>query len=147
MDRETKFTMFAATLKPIEQYRNVGTVTSVSQADPHELVTLLYDGALAAVLQGRHAIESGDRETKIATLSKAMRIIDEGLKAAVESHGDTSLADNLRSLYDHMVGRLLQANVHNDAAPLGEIARLLGELRSAWVQIAPDRPAGADLQA
>lgn len=140
--------MFASPLKPIDQYRTVGTVTAVSQADPHGLVTLLYDGALAAVLQARHAIETGDSETKTATLSKAMRIVDEGLKASLESHGDPALTDNLRSLYDHIVGRLLQASVNNDARPLGEVARLLGDLRATWAQIAPDRPqAGTDLQA
>ena len=40
-----------------------------------------------------------------------------------------------------MVMRLLQANLRNDAEALAEVARLLGELRSAWQQIG--RPAAA----
>ncbi|TFZ08351.1 flagellar export chaperone FliS [Ramlibacter humi] len=140
--------MFTTTLQPIEQYRQVGTATAVSQADPHRLVSLLFDGAIAAVLQARHAVLTGDIATKAAMVSKAMRIIDEGLKASLESRGDPALEENLRSLYEHMVSRLFIANLHNSEVPLTEVARLLGDLRSAWAQIAPKQEAAhADLHA
>lgn len=140
--------MLTTQLSPIEQYRSVGTVTAVSQADPHQLVMLLYDGAIAAVLQGKHALQTGDVATKASTISKALRIIDEGLRACLEDKGDPSMVANLRALYDHMINRLLSANLHGDVAALDEVARLLGELRSAWASIAPDRPdARADLHA
>ncbi len=139
--------MFAQSLQPTEYYRQIGTVTAVSQASPHQLVMLLFDGAIAAILQARHALTTGDNETKIATLSKAMRIIDEGLKASLESRGDASLSDNLGALYDHMVSRLFTANLHNSDEPLAEVAQLLGDLRSTWAEIAPAAPSHADLQA
>ena len=140
--------MFSTSLQPIDQYRQVGTVTAVSQADPHQLVMLLFDGAIAAIMQARHALATGDTETKIATVSKAMRIIDEGLKASLESHGDPSLGDNLRALYDHMVSRLFIANLHNSEVPLAEVGGLLADLRSAWAEIAPlPDDTHADLQA
>ena len=139
--------MFTSQLQPIDQYRQVGTVTAVSQANPHQLVMLLFDGALAAILQARHALTTGDTPTKLTTISKAMRIIDEGLKASLESHGAPTLNENLRALYDHMVSRLFAANLHNSDVPLAEVARLLGELRSAWAEIAPAGAAHADLRA
>ena len=140
--------MFQAPLSPAEQYRAVGTATSVSQADPHQLVMLLFDGAIAAVLQARHALATGDIATKGSSISRAMRIIDEGLKASLESRSDPSLEENLRSLYEHMVARLFHANVRGDDAALEEVARLLGELRTAWAAIAPTPPsARADLHA
>lgn len=140
--------MFTTVLQPIEQYRQVGTATAVAQASPHQLVMLLFDGAIAAVLQARHALETGDLDTKRTTISKAMRIIDEGLKASIESHGDASLAANLTALYEHMVAQLFMANVRNTDAPLAEVARLLGDLRSTWAEIAPLPPVtGTALQA
>lgn len=139
--------MFSAPLQPIDNYKQVGTGTAVSQASPHQLVMLLFDGAIAAVLQARHALTTGDTATKLATLSKAIRIVDEGLKASVESHGDASLADNLRALYDHIVARLLQANLHNSDLPLVEVAQLLGDLRATWAEIGPAAQSRADLQA
>ena len=132
--------MFTAALPPVDQYRNVGTATAVTQASPHQLIVLLFDGAIAAVLQARHAVATGDGDTRRRTIGKAIRIIDEGLKAAVVNQGDPVLADNLRALYDHMVGRLFQANVRGLDAPLAEVARLLGDLRTTWAEIAP-RPA------
>ncbi|WP_298927203.1 flagellar export chaperone FliS [uncultured Ramlibacter sp.] len=139
--------MFALPSQPIDLYRQVDTVTSVYQASPHKLVLLLLDGAIAAVLQARHAMETGDTETRISTLSKAMRIIDEGLKASVESDADPSLAENLRSLYDHMVSRLFIANLHVSDVPLVEVARLLGDLRATWAEIGPVTQLNSTLQA
>ncbi len=132
--------MLSTVLAPIEQYRQVGVITDVAQANPHQLVMLLFDATLAALLQARHAIETGDLATKGGTIGRAMRLIDEGLKAALEPQADDALARNLESLYEHMVARLLQANLRSDTAPLEEVGRLLGELRSAWAAIAP-RPA------
>ena len=140
--------MFTNVLTPIDQYRHVGTVTAVSQASPHQLVMLLFDGAIAAVLQARHAIATGDLDTKRTTITKAMRIIDEGLKASLESHGDPTLSANLGALYEHMVARLFQANLKGADAPLEEVARLLGDLRATWAEIAPRLPTRpTDLQA
>ena len=134
--------MFTAPLQPIAQYRHVGVTSDVARADPHQLVMLLFDGAIAAVLQARHALEQGDVETKISTISRGMRIIDEGLKASVDSRGDTALGDNLRALYDHMIQCLFTANLRNTDEPLVEVARLLADLRSTWAEIAP-APAAA----
>jgi flagellar protein FliS len=139
--------MFTTITPPIEQYRQVGMVTAVSQADPHQLVILLFDGAIAAVLQARHAVATGDTATRHSTISKAMRIIDEGLKASIESHGDASLADNLRSLYEHMVGRLFIANCQDSDPPLEEVLTLLADLRSTWAAIAPGAKEKADVHA
>ena len=139
--------MFAAQLQPIDQYRHVGTATAVSQADPHQLVLLLFDGAVAAVLQARHALATGDVPTRLTTISKAMRIIDEGLKASLESRGDAALEENLRSLYEHMVNRLFMANVQSSDEPLAEVLKLLGDLRSTWAEIAPVAARHANLQA
>ena len=85
----------------------------------------------------QHALATGDTATKVSTLSKAMRIIDEGLKASLESHSAPALADNLRALYDHMVSRLFIANLHNNDVPLAEVAKLLGDLRATWAEIEP----------
>jgi flagellar secretion chaperone FliS len=132
--------MLTNVLLPIHQYRNIGTATAVGQADPHRLILLLFDGAIASLLQARHALAVGDGDTRRATISKAMRIIDEGLKAALEPRGNVQLAANLGALYEHMVSRLFQANLRADDEPLAEVAGLLGGLRATWAEIAPAPP-------
>lgn len=129
--------MFAAYMHPIDRYRQIDVTTSVSQADPHQLIQLLYDGAIAAIIQARHAIATNDTQVKSTTISKALRIVDEGLKASVETGDSPELAANLRGLYDYMVNLLIRANVNSDDAALAEVAQLLGELRSAWAEISP----------
>jgi flagellar secretion chaperone FliS len=129
--------MFAAYMHPIDRYRQIDVTTSVSQADPHQLIQLLYDGAIAAIIQARHALATNNAEVKSTTIAKALRIVDEGLKASVETGDSPELADNLRGLYDYMVNLLIRANVNNDDALLAEVATLLGELRSAWAEISP----------
>ncbi len=137
--------MFATHIRPTERYRQVDVATSVSQADPHQLIQLLYDGAIAAILQAQHAIATRDVESKTTTISKAMRIIDEGLKASIEPGNNPALSENLRGLYDYMLNLLLRGNLNSDPAPLSEALKLLGELRGAWAEISPatrksDRP-------
>jgi flagellar protein FliS len=44
----------------------------------------------------------------------------------------------LAALYDYMAARLLHANLHNDQAALAEVGRLLGEIKTAWEEIADD---------
>lgn len=138
--------MFTSILQPVDQYRQVGMATAVSQADPHQLVLLLFDGAVAAILQARHALETGDTATRHTTISKAMRIIDEGLKASIESTADQALGDNLSALYEYMVSRLFIANARNADEPLAEVQKLLGDLRSAWAEIAAAPVARADVR-
>ncbi len=129
--------MFAVSSSPIEQYRRVDTLTAVSQANPHGLIVLLFDGAIAAAMQARHAVAIHDLSTKISTVNKAMRIVDDGLKASLQNEGANHINDNLHALYDHIVRCLLDGNLRNRQEPLTEAIHLLAELRDAWIAIAP----------
>lgn len=127
-------------------YARVAVESSVSTADPHQLVVMLYDGAIAALNQAQGHLAAGRVAEKAEQISRAARIIDEGLKAGVDLEAGGAIGQQLVSLYEYMSMRLLQANLRNDSAALEEVVRLLGELRSAWVGIkqAPaGRPAAA----
>jgi flagellar protein FliS len=70
-------------------------------------------------------------------VTRAIRIVDEGLKASLDARGG-QLASNLRDLYDYIGHRLLVASARNDEEALEEAARLLSTLQGAWLQIAPE---------
>jgi flagellar protein FliS len=70
-------------------------------------------------------------------LGKAVRIVEEGLKASLDQRAGGALCVQLAQLYDYASLRLLQANLRNDRAALDEVDRLLGELRAAWALIDP----------
>ena len=124
-------------------YRNVGVETGVAAATPHQLVTMLFDGFNDAVAQAKAALAQGQIEAKCKAITRAARIVDEGLKAPLDAAGG-SLSDNLRALYGYVTLRLTQANLSNDVAALDECVRLLEPVRSAWVAIGPASGAGAE---
>ena len=76
---------------------------------------------------------------KGASISKAIDIVTNGLKASLNTEQGGELAERLAALYEYISLRLLWANLKNDPAALDEAARLLGELQSAWAQIEDTR--------
>jgi len=71
-------------------------------------------------------------------LSKAINIIDHGLRAALDHRVETTIVSNLDSLYDYMSRQLIQANITNDVHILSQVSDLLMELTIVWKQIDPD---------
>lgn len=127
----------------IKAYTNVGVESNVIAADPHRLISMLYQGALLAIANAKSAIQRKDIPAKCAAISKAMLIVDEGLNASLDKKVGGELAANLGSLYDYMCTRLAQANMKNDIAALDEVATLLADLKDAWDNIRPVAPQSA----
>ena len=121
-------------------YQQVHVETRLSGANPHQLVAMLFDGFVEAVAQARGALISGDAAVKGHAIGRAVRIIDEGLRAGLDLQGGGPLARDLDDLYRYLTLRLTLANLHNDDAPLEECQRLVRPLRDAWMSIA-DQPA------
>ena len=124
-------------------YRQVGVQTMVASASPHGLVSLLFDGFMAAVHRAKGALRKQDVEAKGLAIGQAVRIVDEGLKSALDLKDGGKLAADLSDLYSYVCMRLTQANLRNDEAALDECVALLTPLRDAWAAIGPrvDAPA------
>ncbi len=118
-------------------YRTVGLETGVNAATPHRLVQMLFDGYMDALTQARAAMGAGHLEVKGRAIGRAVRIIEEGLKAGLDLGSGGSLAADLRDLYAYVVVRLMHANLHNDVKALDQCRSLIEPLRSAWESIAP----------
>lgn len=124
-------------------YRQVGLETSVTGASSHHLVTLLFDGFLDALTEARGALLAKDMAAKARALSRAIRIVDEGLKACLNVEAGGELALNLRDLYTYISLRLTQANLRNDHQALDECTQLIQPVREAWLAIKPAASAQA----
>ncbi|APZ07077.1 MULTISPECIES: flagellar export chaperone FliS [Kosakonia] len=121
----------------IQAYAQVGVESAVMSASPHQLVVLLFDGALSAMKKAAILIEQGDIPGKGQALTKAINIINNGLRAGLDHEVGGDLTANLDSLYDYMTRRLLQANLHNDLAAIDEVTLLLSNIADAWKEIGP----------
>jgi flagellar secretion chaperone FliS len=121
-------------------YQSVSTHGEVAGSDPHRLVLMLLDGALERLAIARGCLtrnHHGDTARKAQAITQCMSIIGE-LRGSLNLQQGGPLAHNLSDLYDYMLRQLLHANAENDAACIGEVMGLLGEIRSAWIAIGPE---------
>jgi len=122
----------------IQAYAQVSVESAVLSASPHQLVVLLFDGALSAMKKAMILIEQGDIPGKGQALGKAINIISNGLQSGLNHEVGGELTTNLDSLYDYMTRRLLQANIHNDIDAINEVVGLLNNIADAWKEIGPN---------
>ena len=116
-------------------YRKTGVEIDVHGASPHRLVTMLFDGLMEAIAQARGAIAAGNIEMKARSIGRAVRIVDEGLKATLNLQDGGRLAADLNDLYAYVTLRLTQANLRGDLQALDECKHLLQPLQQAWAEI------------
>jgi flagellar protein FliS len=124
-----------------QAYARIGLETGIAAASPQRLIVMLYDGALAALADARGHMLEGRTAQKGRAIGKAISIVEEGLKAALDTSQGGAIARQLMELYDYLGHRLLVANLKDDVALLDEASRLLGELRGAWQTLVERQPA------
>ena len=129
--------MFATANRAIKSYNEIGIETGVRAADPHKLILMLFEGVLLALADAKRQMLQRETAAKGQSLSKAIMIIESGLKASLDVKAGGELGERLAALYDYMSDRLLRANLHNRPELIDEVSRLLSELRGAWEQISP----------
>lgn len=113
-------------------YQKVGVESAVAGANPHELIAMLFQGALMAIADAKYQMAHRQLSDKGRSISRAISIIGEGLHASLNKGAGGEIAENLGKLYEYMVQRLVTANLTNDPAILDEVAKHLGEIAGAW---------------
>jgi flagellar protein FliS len=139
--------MTAIVEQAAQKYARLEVETGVAAASPQRLIVMLYDGAVRALLAAKAALAAGDVGARGARISKAISIIDDGLRPAVDPAAGGDIAQNLLELYDYIVNRLLLANLKSDEASLDEAITLLTELKGAWEILERQSVRGAAPQA
>lgn len=113
-------------------YQRINVETSMHTIDKHQIVSLLFDGLMESLGTARGALARQDVPAKCAAVSKALRILQEGLTTGLDKVDGGELASNLESLYDYCVNRLILANARNDDAIFQEVQRLIESVAQAW---------------
>jgi len=122
----------------LSAYRSVAAHGGVAASDPHRLILMLLDGALERIAAARGAMQNGAVDAKNRMIHRAVAIVSE-LRASLNMDKGGEIAANMADLYDYSGKQLLRANLENRAELLDEVAHLLREIRSAWIQIAPGK--------
>lgn len=116
-------------------YQRASVEASVEMADPHRLVTLLFEALQRHIAAAKLAMQAKDIPQKCKQVTAAIRILEEGLKAPLDMEKGGDIARNLHNLYDYCVNRLVLANARNEVAGLDEVSRLIEPVAGSWKQI------------
>ena len=122
--------MYAA--KGTQAYAQIGVESAVMSASQQQLVTMLFDGVLSALVRARLFMQDNNQQGKGVSLSKAINIIENGLRVSLDEDSKDELTQNLIALYSYMVRRLLQANLRNDVSAVEEVEALMRNIADAW---------------
>jgi flagellar secretion chaperone FliS len=109
--------------------------SQISQADPVQLIVLLYDGALSRIAQAKQRLGEGDAVYAGVAVSKAQAIIAQ-LRNSLNMEAGGEIAENLNLLYLYLHELFVKVMRENKSEPLDEATVLLNELRAAWADLA-----------
>jgi flagellar protein FliS len=129
--------MNAMNRNALNAYAQISVNGTVAAASPHKLIAMLFEGALLSIATARGHMQRKEIAAKGMAISKAISIIDEGLRISLDMKAGGDLAEKLDALYEYMSHRLFVANLKNEIDILDEVAGLLNELKDAWIQIDP----------
>lgn len=122
----------------VRAYGQVEISSRIDSANPHELIGMLFDGAIDRINVAKGQIERKQTADKCASLSKAINII-EGLRLCLDKEKGGEVAKNLEDLYEYMSKQLLRANAGDRVELLDEVINLLARVRDGWSHIPEDQ--------
>ncbi len=117
--------------KALSQYNAVNKQTGVEGKNSHELILMLYDGAIDNLVKAKGCMQRKDFSAKGETLGKAITILG-GLQSFLDMEKGGDVSKNLDALYDYCVRRLYEATKQNDEGMIDEVVGLIREVRAGW---------------
>lgn len=117
-----------------QQYASNYVETAVSEATPHKLVEMLYEGVLKHLSLTKFFIDQKNFEKKSEHSNKALSIIN-ALRDGVDLEKGQDVGGNLYDLYDYCYRQLFKASSQNDLAVVSEVIEIMKDLSDAWKQM------------
>lgn len=121
----------------IQKYKNANA-DNVADADPHQLISIIFKHILTNVAIASGAIDRNETENKGKCLTKAIALVGE-LQDSLNMEQGGEISTNLFDLYDYIIRCLLQANIDNDKDKLDEVKALITEVKEGWDAIPADK--------
>lgn len=106
----------------------------VQNASPTRLIVILYDEAIIALRTAVAAIQGNDIEGRCNAVERATDILSH-LCSSLDLVAGRDVAVNLATIYEYLIGRLVQVNFRNDPSIAVEVANHLEMLRESWIEV------------
>ena len=121
----------------LAQYGQIKNDAQTSYASPHQLMLMLFDGAIEAMSMTVGAIQNKNFELRSKQSTRSITIIN-GMRDCLDMDSGSELSDNLYSLYLYMAQELFRAGVKNDVETIQNIQHMLKDIRGSWEKIPLD---------
>lgn len=108
---------------------------TILNADPIDLVRLLYQRAISSVQDAREHLRQKQIPQRSAAIMRTYAVLAE-LLATLRPEEAPEIACRLRNIYGYMQQRLLDANMQQAEKPLVEVLSLLTTLEEGWAGVA-----------
>ncbi|BCZ51775.1 Flagellar protein FliS [Enterobacter hormaechei] len=118
-------------------YSSVSLDSQIAGATPHQLIVLLYDGAINAMRRAEIYFQSGNIARRGEMISRAINIIDNGLRAGLNHEVGGQIAADLERLYEYISRSLLEANLNKSGEMLPHLISLMVDMAETWKAIDP----------
>jgi flagellar protein FliS len=124
-------------ISALAQYGQIKNDTQTTYASPHQLMLMLFDGAIEAMSITVGAIQNKNFELRSKQNTRSITIIN-GMRECLDMETGGELANNLYSLYQYMTQELFRASFKNDVDTIQNIQTMLRDIRGSWEKIPLD---------
>ena len=118
----------------IKQYQTINRETGIISADPHTIISMLFNGIFESISVTKGAIERKDFDSKSKQLNKTMSIL-RSLQDSLDYESEPKISANFYELYAYCIDRLTDVSTSLDCSILDEVTDLLKPLSEAWKNI------------
>ena len=116
---------------PEATYRQIDIAGRTAEADPHQLVQLLYEELGRALRAAAAAVDGGNNAVRSEKATRAMSILF-ALEAGLDFERGGDLSKTLAGLYRGARKTVIDASLGQDSRPFLDVADNLDQIAEAW---------------
>lgn len=129
----------------LKAYKKVDIESSIMSSEPHQIILMMFDGAIQSLAVAKGAIERKDFELKSQSVTKFINIVS-ALRNSLDFDAEPVVSKRFDDLYVYCLDVINDINLSMDASRTDEIIELLKPLRNAWSEMpAAAKQEGHDL--
>ncbi|MGJ8692787.1 MAG: flagellar export chaperone FliS [Thalassotalea sp.] len=118
----------------LQAYKKVNIDSGILESNPHQIIVMMFDGALQSLSISKGAIERKDFELKSQSITKFVNIVS-ALRASLDFDAEPAISQRFDDLYAYCIDRALEASLKLNIEMVTEVNGLLKPLRDAWFEM------------
>ena len=131
--------------KNIKTYQSISVESVINTANPHTIISMLFDGIFKSLSITRGAIERKDLSIKSSQLNKAISIL-RSLQDSLDTESQPKISEVFYDLYTYCIDRLMEVSASLNCSILDDVVDLLKPVADAWKEISEaDKKVGFEL--